>query len=304
MAKEFDLNTLDDNQQLLYNSLVTDYPDLASSLSGGQLFDVVNLIWSQREKILGAAELIWDNRDDIVDAVEYVMSYRNQIVDLLEKTPQFLAQTGDFIDAAGGSAIRASALLTGEGDDDGGSVRDMTELAAKAFGIVRVKRLVQLPLPLEGIGGEIDGITIPSIEPEYSEIMGFSVITGMEFGESNLVDSAADRLKRGAKRLEDIGEDFTTVAEQLRKMGGLLNKTGGDLNLVGSQLQQSGITLNSFASATLASEEKSRQQPAKSLKRPSSIAHSTPKPQKNRSQSPKKAGSKLFQVEVHAQETH
>ena len=100
---------------------------------------------------------------------------------------------------------------------------------------------------MDDFGKEIDDITIPNVIPSYTEVMGFNVVSGIEFGEANLVDDAADRLKRGSDRLEDIGSEFRQVAEQMRLLGKKLTDAGGDLNEVGGQLRKSGVVLHDLS---------------------------------------------------------
>ena len=250
-------------QQQLYNSLISDYPDLAHSLSSSQLFDVVNLIWSQHEKILGAADLLWDNRDEIVDAVEYIMNQRERIGDFLEKVPEFLGKTAHFIHEAGESAVQASAYLTGEGNKkDSTSVRELAELAADALERCNAELRATAAL-LENLGRQIDDVKIPMLKPEFSEIMGFNVVTGVEWGESNLVDDAAEQLKHGSARLNEIGDDFRNVAQNMRKLGGVITDAGQDLNHVGAKLQESSTMLTTLTQ--LPQLKVDTKQPAKKL---------------------------------------
>lgn len=276
MTNQLDLNQLSSHpQQQLYNSLISDYPDLANSLSGGQLFDVVNLIWSQREKILGAADLLWDNRDEIVDAVEYVMNQRERIADFLEKVPEFLGKTAHFIHEAGGSAVQASTYLTGEGGTkDSTSVRELAELAADALERCN-EELRATAKMLENLGHQIDDVKIPMLKPEYSEIMGFNVVTGVELGESNLVDDAAEQLKRGSVRLNEIGDDFRNVAQNMRKLGGVITDAGQDLSHVGSKLQESGAMLTTLTQ--LPQIKVDAKKPIKKLNLKSSTVSASPK---------------------------
>lgn len=279
MANQLEPNQLSSHpQQQLYNSLISDYPDLANSLSSSQLFDVVNLIWSQRDKILGAADLLWDNRDEIVDAVEYVMNQRERIADFLEKVPEFLGKTAHFIHEAGESAVQASAYLTGEGGKkDSTSVRDLAELAAGALERCNEELRATAQL-LENLGRQIDDVKIPMLKPEYSQIMGFNVVTGVELGESNLVDDAAEQLKRGSLRLNEIGDDFRNVAQNMRKLGGVITDAGQDLSHVGSKLQESSAMLTTLTQ--LPQIKADAKQPAKKLNLKSSTVPASPKQSK------------------------
>ncbi len=96
---------------------------------------------------------------------------------------------------------------------------------------------------LERVGDLIDNIKIPSIEPNYSEVMGFKVVTGIDFGHTSLTDGAADQLRDGAQRLATIATDLGEVAQKLHGLGGVFGDVGGDLDKVGHHLTKSGATL-------------------------------------------------------------
>ncbi len=106
------------------------------------------------------------------------------------------------------------------------------------------------------IGKQFDNVKIPTLKPEYSKVMGFEVITGLELGESSFVDDAADQLRRGAERIEQISANFQNVAHQMRKMGGVLTDASGDLRNVGNHLQESSVVLQSISQ--LAAPEKTK----------------------------------------------
>ncbi len=95
------------------------------------------------------------------------------------------------------------------------------------------------------LGREIDKIRIPTVQPKFIDVVG-KVVGRLEFGESQLVDDAANRLQQGSARLGQIGNDLQTVASQLRELGKALDQAGKDLNGVGKQLEQGGRTLRSL----------------------------------------------------------
>ena len=182
------------------------------------------------EKAIKVVDLVWDNRD--------------KIMDLIERLPEMLSETGESMEAAGASAVKASNFLTGSDDSPG--ARELSNLAAEALDRC-YSELRSVARVMDKLGNEIDDIRIPSIKPEYTEIANIRVIKGIDFGESQLVDNAAERLKGGSDRLDEIGKDLRNVAVQLRKLGRGLTDTGDDLNKVGVKLAQSGTTLRSYS---------------------------------------------------------
>lgn len=192
----------------------------------GKLFDKFDDF--DPEKMMEVVNLVWNNRE--------------KIMDLIERLPQILKDTGDGIESAGDGALNASALLLGTNEKPG--AQKIAELAADALDRcqVEIDRAAEI---MSKFGEEIDDIRIPSLKPEFREVMGFNVITGLDMGENKLVDNAADRMKGGADRLEDIGQDLKNVAAHLRDLGGTLTDTGQGLNNVGEKLKESGGTLRS-----------------------------------------------------------
>ena len=209
--------------------------------------EVVDLVWDDREKIIEAVDLVWENRDQLTQVLEFVRDNKDRIIGMLDDLPEMLGKTGGYIEAAGASAIKASAFLTGENDDDDSiSAHDLAELAANALERCYTE-LQSAATIVDGLGSQLDGITIPSIKPEYIEVMGFNVIGGIELGESNLIDDAGEQLRNGSDRLKEVGKDLSTVAIHMRKLGAALTETGGDLKSVGGQLQQSGGMLRTLS---------------------------------------------------------
>lgn len=192
---------------------------------------------------------IWENLDDldmekVVEVVNLVWNNRDKILDLVERLPELLNETGNTIESAGESAIKASVFLTG-GKDDTPSAGELSKLAATALERC-YKEIQDVARVMDRFGQELDDIRIPSVQPKYTEVMGIDVISGIDFGESELFDNAANRLKNGSDRLTEVGNDLRNVAKHLRSLGGALTETGNDLNNVGTKLTQSGQTLRSL----------------------------------------------------------
>lgn len=180
----------------------------------------------------------------LMDAVNFVWNHREQISDLIERLPTLLNETGNNIEAAGASAVKASAFLTGKGTKDGG-VKHMAAVAAEALDDGQ-RELGEVAEMLGRIGEELDRINIPNISPKFTNVAGFNVMSGLDIGHNALFDDVTDRMKGGSDRLTAMSKNLQTVSVQLREMGDLLQGMGGDLDRVGGQLQNSGKTLKSL----------------------------------------------------------
>ncbi|MCP5097779.1 MAG: hypothetical protein GY943_19705 [Chloroflexi bacterium] len=183
------------------------------------------------EKVMEVVNLVWNNRE--------------KFIDLIENLPKLLRETGESIESAGASAMKASSFLAG-GDNDAPSAGDISEIAATALERC-YRELRSAAKVMDSVGKELDAVRIPSVKPKYMEVMGHKLIGGLDIGEDGLFDNVADRLTDGSDRLDAIGKDLRLVAGNLRDLGGVLTDTGKDLNDVGVQLKQSGGTLRSLS---------------------------------------------------------
>jgi hypothetical protein len=157
-----------------------------------------------------------------------------------------LGRTGLGITAAGESAIKASGLLTGTDDDDMSAQR-LAEVASDALDRCR-SELDSAHSIINNIATAVDELKVPSLEPKYSEVVGFKVVTGVEFGELSLLDDAAGKLKDGADHVAGVSSGLEDVSARLRSLGARLTETGDDLESVGSRLVESGGLLQAVSS--------------------------------------------------------
>jgi hypothetical protein len=183
--------------------------------------------------------------EKVVEVVNLVWNNRERFLELIDSLPKLLKETGESIESAGESAMKASVFLSG-GKAGALSAGDLSEIAATALERC-YKELKAAAKVMDSIGGELDDIRIPRLKPKYMELMGHKLIGGLDIGEEGLFDNAAGRLKHGSDRLDAIGTDLRLVASNLRDLGGVLTDTGKDLNDVGVQLKQSGGTLRSLS---------------------------------------------------------
>lgn len=226
--------------------------------------EAVNLVWGNRERLLQVLDYVQDNQEMLTSVLDFVRDQREHIMNLVEQLPDLLQQTGGTIEAAGQSAMRAASFLTGaDGDPDSLSARDLAEIVAKVLESCQ-DEIHTAAAMMQHFSKEVDGLTIPSVEPQFTEVMGFNVITGLEIGENALVEDAGERLRRGSTRLTDMGKQFDTFADQMRKLGKALTAAGDNLNQVGAQLATSGDTLRSLAGGPSKASVKAPAKDAKS----------------------------------------
>ncbi|MCA9931127.1 MAG: hypothetical protein KC419_21730, partial [Anaerolineales bacterium] len=174
---------------------------------------------------------LFDKFDDfdvekVVEVVNLVWNNREKFLDLIENLPKLLQNTGDSIESAGESAMKASLFLSGDkkGSPNAGQI---SELAADALES-SLDEIAAAAKIMAKIGQELDDIRIPNIRPKYMELMGNKIISGLDIGEEGLLDNAADRLKDGSNRMENMGKQLKLVADNLRELGGVLTDTGKD----------------------------------------------------------------------------
>ena len=208
--------------------------------------DVVETVWEDREKITDSAHLVWENRDEILGVIEFVREHKDQILNFIKQVPELLSKTGDGIVSAGDAAVRASGFLTGADSDDMSAQR-LSEVAADALDACR-DQLANVASLMGNVGEQVSKFHIPTVEPKYTEVMGFNLVSGLDFGEMSLLDDAADQLDKGKGNVDGIASSLESVARQLRHLGARLTEAGTDLDRVGGQLQESGGMLQSVVS--------------------------------------------------------
>lgn len=159
--------------------------DMFGDFDVGKIKDVVEDFWEDREKILDAVNFVWDNRDALGR--------------LIGQLPEMLGSTGDAIESAGGSAIQAAALLTG--DKPGStSVASLSSVAADA--------LSGAAQQVESVGGLLESI------------IGNSALSDMGDNLKNV----GDQIRALGAQIADAGGDLDRVGHQLTDSGQTLAK--------------------------------------------------------------------------------
>ncbi len=199
-------------------------------------------------RVADAVGSLWEHRDDLLDVVDWLRDHRDDVTNLISKLPDLVASAGDGIVKAGESAMSAAKFLVGGDGDDEFSAVDLAHVAADALDRCR-QELADAHELIRRLGDEVDDITVPSVKPRYVKVAGLSVIAGLDIGQSNLADDAADKIRGGADRLVGISDGLETVSEQLRRLGGAVTDAGSQLHAVGGFLESSGGQLSGLTVA-------------------------------------------------------
>ncbi|MEM8934594.1 MAG: hypothetical protein AAGE94_25595, partial [Acidobacteriota bacterium] len=247
----------------------------------GKAKDLADQLWDDRDKISEAVTLVWDNKDELAGVLDFVRDHGDDLLDLLKKVPDILGQAGDGLTLAGSSAVQAGGWLV----DEKGGVAKFAEIAADAIEacLEQLGKAVDL---LADLGDEIDGISIPSFEPKFSDVMGFSVVTGLDIGEMSLTDQAAGKIRSGSEQLDGIAGNLAGASDALRALGGKVADAGGELESVGLQLHDSGQTLTTVTGSG------KKKKPPKTAKRASAKARPKAKPKPKSKSKAKKGASR------------
>ncbi len=167
------------------------------------------------------------------------------LLPLLESLPKALKDAGEGIEAAGENVVKASYFIKG-----GGNVPvNARETVALTADVIEdcdqiIKNAAQL---IKTAGEEIDKIKVPTVTASYTTVVGVSVVSGLQFGETSLFGNVASNLKNGANNLNNVAAKLHTASNNLNNLRDALNETGGDLYTVGMKLKESGEALKRLA---------------------------------------------------------
>lgn len=235
------------------------FDGLMDGLDPRKAAQLVDDLWDERHRIVEAVSFVMDQRDELVKVMRFVADHGDDLLDLAKRLPDFLGEVGDGMQAAGSTASRAANFLAGDGDD-GGGVLDLANLAAEAFESVQDELEVAVKL-LARIGAELEDLAIPSVEPEYTEVAGFRVISGLDIGRSHPVAGAAKQIASGGDRLDAIAGQVRQAAGQVRELGVRIGDMGNELGDAGQELSSSGVMLASFHGAQSKSKPTAKRKP-------------------------------------------
>ncbi len=216
------------------------------NLDAKRASEVVEQVWEDREKIPEVVNFVWDQRDELTAVLTFFAEHKEGILLLLHELPKLLEKAGAGLAQAGDGALRASAFLLGEAGD---GARDVAVAAAKALDTCRDELDGVIGL-IERLGSSLDDVTIPSFAPQFTDVGGYQVMTGVDVGEDHVLGDVVRELSDGAKRVAQIMSGLEGVSERFRGLGDVLDGAGKDLGEVGQRLKGSGATLQALTAST------------------------------------------------------
>jgi len=162
--------------------------------------------------------------------------------------PDILERAGDALGTAAGAASEASGFLHA---GDGLDVTDVASAVASAIDTVQQHLSSVAPL-LERIGNEIAEIKIPTFDIERSEVMGLSVVSGIDIGSKELASGTADKLGESAANLTAISAALGDAGVGLTRLQGNLFAAGERIQSLAGDVEVSGLALAELSAGDVA----------------------------------------------------
>ncbi len=205
--------------------------------------DVVELVDGNRDELLGAVGFISNHGDDLLEVVEFVREHGDSLIDLVRRLPELMERAGQALSSASEAAVSASGFLTA---GDGTDIHDVASSAAGAIDACR-EHLGSVAGLLERIGEELADIKVPTIDFDRSEVMGLSVVTGLDVGSKAVAAGTAGDVARGAAQLADVVEALGDAGEGLQRLHSNLSSAGDKIASLAGDMDRSGVALMAFA---------------------------------------------------------
>jgi hypothetical protein len=206
---------------------VVDFGKLFGKVGGGQVGE--------------AFKWVTDNKDTLGDAIEFIQDLDDHVVRLLKQLPDLLDGLGSSLADAGEQAQRAALTLVGD-DGKSGAQATLSHGAGMLGGIT--EQLGKAAATLADVAEDVGNVGIPSIEPQFTEILGLKVISGVDIETNSILAGPAGKLKDSAttvggvtKNLGELADDLDNIADVLGKVGEALGNLGGRLGDSGSQIK-------------------------------------------------------------------
>lgn len=198
------------------------------------------------DKVGDSVQWVFDNKDALGDAIEFVRDIDDKVLALVKSLPATLAGLGEGLANAGEQAHQAAAALLGSDGESGAFA--VVDHGANLLGGVTEQLNGAVSL-LSGVADDVGKVGIPSIEPRFSEVLGFKVISGVEMDTTPVLSGPAEKLKAGVDSVGSVSENLSGLAEDLAKLAGALTSIGRALDGLGNGLEGSGSTISSLMGA-------------------------------------------------------
>lgn len=243
--------------------------DLLGTLGGDQL-----------QRVLQIVSQVDDNWDGLMQAVDFITDHGEDLIDLLGRLPDILDRAGEALGTAAEAAVDASSFLTA---GDGLDADDIAGSAGKAMAVCQ-EHLSSVAKLLERVGDELGGIKVPAFDIERSEVMGLSVVSGIDVKTNRVAAGAARDVQASASQLAEVADALAAAGDGLGRLQSNLGAAGSRINALASDVEASGLALTELSGSSTTS----RRQPKRKAKKPAARKPSA----KKRTATKKKAPAK------------
>ena len=202
--------------------------DLLGSVGGDQM-----------QRVLQIVRQVDDNWDGLMQAVDFITDHGDDLIDLLGRLPDILERAGEALGTAAEAAVEASSFLTA---GDGLDADDIAGSAARAMAVCQ-EHLSSVAGLLDRVGEELGGIKVPTIDVERNELMGLSVVSGIDIGSNQVAGGAARDVKASARQLKDVADALATAGDGLGRLQSNLSAAGDRINALAGDVEASGNAL-------------------------------------------------------------
>ncbi len=220
--------------------------------------DVVQLVDGNRDELLGAVGFISNHGEDLLEVVEFVREHGDSLIDLVGRLPELMAQAGEALSSASEAAVSASGFLTA---GDGTDIHDVASSAGAAIDVCR-RHLGSVAGLLAKVGEELGDIRIPTIDVERSELMGLSVVSGLDVGSKPIAAGTASDVTSGAQQLTDVVAALGDAGEGLDRLHTNLSAAGERIAALAGDIDRSGAALTALSGASPAKKRPAKKRPA------------------------------------------
>lgn len=183
--------------------------------------------------------------DDAKKLLRLAKGLPDDALGLLGQLPGVLKKLGEGLAQAGEQAGKAAGALVG--DDGNGGAKQALANGATTLGTAKdqLNRAAEL---LSGVAKDFTGIGIPTVEPTYTKVAGFNVVSGVDVGSTKPLEGPAKRLSEGAETVSGVAGDLDSLSGSLRELSDILGTVGEALSGLGTRLADSGGTVKSLVS--------------------------------------------------------
>lgn len=183
--------------------------------------------------------------DDAKKLLRLAKGLPDDALGLLGQLPDVLKKLGEGLSQAGEQAGKAAGALVGEGGK--GGAKQALANGATTLGTTK-DQLTKAAELLAGVAKDFTGIGIPTVEPTFTKVAGFNVVSGVDIGSSTPLAGPAKRLTESAQTVTGVAGELDSLSGSLRELSDILGTVGEALSGLGTRLNDSGGTVRSLVS--------------------------------------------------------